>query len=383
MASRAPIPSTRDMHGPKSSWSSASTPFVAGRNVASHSVTRRSPSTLFPCRSSFVASDRERAALLSGQTPFAMKYTLTLSVALSVIGAQAQSTYSFEQTTAPYAPLTGAIDCTFDDGGFDAISELDGQVFQLFGQPFTLGSPYSMVIGDWGFLRFDRTASAVIIDGLFTELEAVDATSTVSYLLTGEPGAYVLTAQWTNWHLAQGPAGNQASWQIRMEQATGIASVHTGPNSGGGLVFNDQTGPNCGLFHANSSFTQCLARVWVEGDPFDPTVDAVANFDFDALHGFPPEGTLYRFTPSTPAGIADLSLAPSFTAFVASDGLHVSLTHGASEQELQLVDAAGREVLRTRVKAPGTVLPIAGLATGVHLLRAVEGSSLPVRLLLP
>lgn len=313
-----------------------------------------------------------------------MKLIITpLAALFIVIGAQAQGTYTFEQTNAPYVPLTAATTCTFDGNGFDEINELDGQVFQLFGQPFTLGSPYSMVIGDWGFLRFDRTTSAVIIDGLFTELEAVDASSTVSYALTGSPGSYVLTAQWTNWHMAQGPVGNHADWQIRFEQATGIATVHTGPNTGGGMVFNDQTGPNCGIFHANNTFTQCLAKLWVEVNPAAPSLDTQANFDFDALHGFPAEGTLYRFTPSTLAGIEQVAPAAAFTAFVADDGLHVNLVSNTREQELQLVDAVGREVLRTRVNAPSVVLPIAGLAPGVHLLRAVDGTSLPVRVMLP
>jgi hypothetical protein len=301
-------------------------------------------------------------------------FTLPLA-ALLVVGAQAQSTYTFEQTTTPYVPLADAVTCTFDADRFDAITELDGQTFQLFGQPFALGSPYSMVIGAWGFLRFDRNGSAVILDGLFTELEAVDANSTVRYQLTGAPGSYVLAAEWTNWHMAQGPAGNFASWRITIEQATGIATVHTGPNSGGGMIFNDQTGPNCGIFHANSSFTQCLARVWVEGDPYEPTVDMVANFDFDALHGFPPEGTLYRFVPTAQVGIAPVAAPAAFTAYVATDGLHVDLPSDAPAQDLHLLDAAGREVLRTRVNPPGAVLPVAGLAPGMHLLRTVDGTA--------
>lgn len=312
-----------------------------------------------------------------------MKHIITPLAALFIVATQAQSTYTFEQTTAPYVPLNGAATCAFDANGFDELDELDGQVFQFFGQSFTLGSPYSMAIGDWGFLRFDRTTSAVIIDGLFTELVAVDANSAVSYVLAGPPGSYVLTAQWTNWSMAQGPAGNHASWQIRFEQATGIATVHTGPNTGGGMVFNDQTGPNCGIFHANNTFTQCLAKLWVEVDPAAPSLDTQANFDFDALHGFPAEGTLYRFTPSTLASIEQVAPAAAFKAFVTDDGLHVDLAGNTREQELQLVDAAGREVLRTRVSAPNAVLPIAGLAPGVHLLRAVDGTSLPVRVMLP
>lgn len=313
-----------------------------------------------------------------------MKHILTPCVALfSILNATAQTTYTFEQTSVPYVPLAGASTCTFDGNGFDEINELDGQVFQLFGQPFTLVSPYNMAIGARGFLRFDRTSSVVVIDGLFADLLAVDSSSTVTYTLTGAPGSYLLTAQWTNWRMEEGPVGNYANWQISIDQATGIITVHTGPNSGGGLIFTDQTGPNCGVFHANSTFSQCLARVWVEGDPFDPTIDAASNFDFDGLHGFPPDGTLYRFVPSTLAGIAQEVPAPTFAAYIAADGLHVDLLSNSPEQELQLVDATGREVLRARVGNDGAVLSVNGLASGVHLLRTVNGSAASVKLVLP
>lgn len=110
-------------------------------------------------------------------------------------------------------------------------------------------------------------------------------------------------------------------------------------------------------------------------------MDVVANFDFDALHGFPPEGTLYRFVPTAPVGIAPVA-SPAFTAYLAADGLHVDLPRtSAPTQDLHLVDAAGREVLRTRERT-GVVLPTAGLAPGIHLLRAMDGTA-PVKVMLP
>lgn len=309
-----------------------------------------------------------------------MERTLLPALAcLFALNGAAQSTYLLDQFTSPYTPLTGDTPCSFDGNGLDAISELDGQLFEIFGQAFTAGTPYSMSIGDWGFLRFDGSGSSVIIDGLFTEIEAVDATSAVSYVITGAPGSYVLTAQWTNWHLSQGPPGNYASWQISIEQINGIISVQVGPNSGGGMVFNDATGPNCGVFMANNSFTVCQAKFWLEVDPASPTIDAVANFDFDALHALPVADTRYRFLPSWDVGVEPVASTGSYGAFVAEDGLHLMLPQELQGHIVQLLDASGREVLRARVEGSVAVLPTTAIAPGMHLLRWVDGAAAPRR----
>ena len=312
-----------------------------------------------------------------------MERTLLPTLAcLMVLSCTAQSTYLLDQFSAPYTPLTGDTPCSFDGNGLDAVTELDGQLFELFGQAFTAGTPYSMSIGDWGFLRFDGSGSSVIIDGLFTELEPVDATSSVSYAITGAPGSYVLTAQWNNWHLAQGPPGNYASWQISIEQANAIVSVQVGPNSGGGMVFNDLTGPNCGIFMANNSFTVCQAKFWLEVDPAFPTIDAAANFDFDALHALPAPDTRYRFLPEWDVSVVPIAATGSYAAFVAGDGLHLTLPPDLQGHTVQLLDARGRELLRARVQGPEAVLPLAGIAPGVHLLHWIDGAAASRRVLL-
>ncbi|HEX2617121.1 MAG TPA: hypothetical protein VHL57_06225 [Flavobacteriales bacterium] len=306
---------------------------------------------------------------------------LSLAVALLSIAGRAQF-YTFQQATAPYVPLIAPTSCTFDANGFDDLTELDGEVFQFFGQSYTAGSPYSMVIGDWGFLRVDGTTSAVIIDGLFTEIAAVDASSSVYYAITGTAGHRVLTAQWTNWHLAQGPADNYASFQITVDQATGVITIHTGPNSGGGLVFNDATGPNCGIFRANNAFTVCHAKLWVEVDPLAPTLDTQANFDFDALHGLPPEGTIYRLTPSATSGIIALERGP-VSAFVIDGGIRIQLPEGSTARTMQLLDANGREVARAMAGGSASVMRTAGLGSGLYVLRPTDGSLASVRVWLP
>lgn len=311
-----------------------------------------------------------------------MKHLLLSFAAFAfAIGARAQS-YVFDQSTLPYQPLTSPTPCQFDQNGFDDVTEFDGQAFDLFGFDYIAGTPYSMSIGDGGFLRFDGTSSSVIIDGLFTDLTPVDTSSTISYQISGTDGQLVLTVQWTNWHLSLGPAGNHASFQMAIDQATGIISVHTGPNSGGGMIFNNITGPNCGIFRANSSFTQCYGKLWVEGDPQMPTLDTQANLNFLALHAFPAEGTLYRFVPVAIAGIDVHALAP-LHAYQAADGLHVELPAAQGELPLQLVDEAGRTVKEVIAHGTNTVIPTGDLPSGVYVVRPLGAALVPVRVCVP
>lgn len=150
------------------------------------------------------------------------------------------------------------------------------------------------------------------------------------------------------------------------------------------MVFNDLTGPNCGIFMANSSFTQCYAKLWVEVDPYDPLIDSFPNFDFEALHALPPSGTLYRFIPGAgTAGIASPVAPAPIDAFVAGDALHIRMPDDIRGVPVRLTDASGREVLRARVDGPATVLSLQGLAPGVHVLYLEDGSRSPSRVLVP
>ena len=315
-------------------------------------------------------------------TPMNRLLTLLLAASLATSASNAQY-YVFAHSQSPYAALTTPIPCTFDVDGFDEVTELDGEVFNFFGVNYTGGAPYSPLIGDWGFLRLEGASSAVIIDGLFTTLEAVDATSSVAYSISGVPGNHVLTVEWRNWHLAGGPAGNHATFQISIDQSTGIASVHVGPSSGGGdNIFNNVNGPNCGIFRANSSFTTCYGKVWVEGDPDSPTIDLAPNFDFDALSSFPTEGTLYRFIPSTIAGIEERQ-PMTLQAFVVADGIRVTCSHPGSDGMLTLFDAGGHEVQRAMMHGSSTVIPTSGLAPGLYLLRMSGTSTNAIKIAVP
>lgn len=292
----------------------------------------------------------------------------------------AQVSYSFEETLLPYQPLDSATICTFDTDGFDRINELDGELITLFGVPIILNDDHPLHVGDFGFVRVDHNNDLMIVDGLFTTLEVHDQNTEVRYTVTGASGARVLTVEWHRWHLSNGPAMNYASWQIRLEQATGIITVHIGPNSGGGTLFTNTSGPNCGVFHAPTSFATCYEKMWVEGQPAAITVDSTANFDFDALFGFPAAHTLYRFTPR----FAVTGLAPEqhpAAAQLMLEGTFLTLQWPATGAhiDVQLLDASGRTVHRDNATGGRWHGDIGRLPAGVYVLQAQSGGAVFTR----
>ncbi len=289
----------------------------------------------------------------------------------------AQVSYSFEETTTPYQPLDPASTCTFDSDGFHRVNELDGELFHLFGSPITFGDDDPLNIGDNGFVRVDHNNALMIVDGLFTTLEVHDQNTDVRYTVTGESGARILTVEWHRWHLSNGPEANFASWQIRLEQATGIITVHIGPNSGGGTLFTNTSGPNCGIFHAPSSFSTCYEKIWVEGQPAAITVDSTANFDFDALLAFPEADAMYRFTPRF--AVTGLTPAPEQpVAQLLTDGAQLTLrwADGNAPLQVRILDASGRVVHRATAQGSTWDHGIASWSAGVYVLHARRGSEL-------
>lgn len=285
----------------------------------------------------------------------------------------AQDSYEFEQLNVPYAELSGDITCVFDDG-FDQITELGDGTFIFFATPFTLGADPMVWIGLNGYVRFDTEERSVIIDGLFTNISPMDGGSRISYTVTGAPGQRVLIAQWHNFSLDNGPNGNYANWQIAVHQANGLIEVHIGPNSGGGNLYTDVSGPNCGIFMAPIDFTSCQARTWIENNGNAPTIDRAATFDFDALHSLPDANTVFRLTPSTNTGVADPGRSNTMSVRVTGDRLEVRLMEAVANGELELLDASGRIVLRTRVQGVLQYIDINALTTGVHALRHVQAN---------
>ena len=193
-------------------------------------------------------------------------------------------------------------------------------------------------------LRIEDAASLIILDGLFTFLEPIDSTSKVTYALNGNSGAHVLVAQWNNWKLANGPDGNYANFQLSLDQATGVAEVRFGPNSGGGVLYNNVNGPNCGIFHAPHSFSQCYGKLWAEGNGDSPTLDSLPNFDFDALMSLPSPNTMYRFTPRSIENAIEEAEVKNSLEHQIIDGSLIIRSIGGAKGSVELIDTAGRKL---------------------------------------
>ncbi len=300
-----------------------------------------------------------------------MKHHTTLLLLLASATTNAQNAYSFERTQQPYAELMDATFCDFNSDGDDPLPELNGETFVLYGQAWTGTSSYPITIGGHGFLRIENASALVILDGFFTNIEAVDSMSNVSYAITGEPGARVLTAQWHNIRLVNGPDDSYLNYQIRLYQATGVVEVHMGPNSGSAMDFTDASGPNCGVFHSPQNFSGCYGKLWVEQDANSPTLDSLPNYDFDALHNLPAPNTLYRFTPRFVVNaVPDRS--PFSTLNAVYDGQRqevlVSTTSEGSGGTFMLLGADGRIVF-VRPASPGLMrFAVIDLPPGMYTL---------------
>ncbi len=299
-----------------------------------------------------------------------MKHLFTLTLLCATITVSAQNAYSFEHDQQPYTELTDPVFCDFNSDADDPLPELNGETFILYDQAWAGTSSYPITIGGNGFIRIETATELVILDGFFTNIEEVDSTSNVSYSITGGAGAKVLTAQWHNIRLTNGPADSYLNYQIRLYQATGVVEVHTGPNSGSSMDYSDASGPNCGIFHSPWSFSGCYGKLWVEQDANNPTLDSLPNYDFDALHNLPAPNTVFRFVPrnSVSAVPSGSPLSPVLNARYDAASAHVFVQLGTdrSSGQLSVIDAAGRS-LRTWAVAGGNLeVSVADLPAGPY-----------------
>lgn len=298
-----------------------------------------------------------------------MKHLLTLLWLCATTIAHAQNAYSFEHTQLPYTELPEAVFCDFNSDGDDPLPELNGETFVLYGLPWTGTASYPITIGGHGFLRIENASALVILDGFFTNILAIDTTSNVSYAITGGPGERLLTVQWHNIRLANGPEDSYLNYQIRLFQATGVVEVHMGPNSGSAMDYTDASGPNCGVFHSPQTFSGCYGKLWVEQDANSPTLDSVPNYDFDALHNLPAPNTLYRFTPRS---VVDA--VPERSPFATLDARYDAAQHEVvvrieaadAGSRLSVLDARGLVVFEQPVRSGLMRLPVGEFAAGAY-----------------
>lgn len=276
--------------------------------------------------------------------------TIILSACLCLqLNLFSQQFYQFVQTSSTYAELVDDSVITAPNFADDLLTviSLDGETFAFFDTNYVFDEAAYFAIQTNGNLRIENAFSAVIIDGLFTNLDSIDENTKLSWKIEGEPGYKIIKAQWKNIQLGFGEEGNFVNFQFWIYQETGIIEIHYGPRSDNNASGFTDNGPNVGIFQSNTSFSDIHEKLWIAGNPESPDLDSNQTFTFPRLTGVPEEGTIYRLVPKhltlhteqTPE-FHSLTLFPNPTV----NQLNVIIGSNNTLLDLTVFDANGKRV---------------------------------------
>lgn len=278
-----------------------------------------------------------------------------------------QPSYTFSIATGTYADLAGAIPLSSDVGvplsDTNFLVDLGGEVVRLYGKDYRVDAGNPLIVDGSGFIRFDGSSDAVVIDGFLANLDRFDGESRISYMIDQNEGERILKVEWRKVAPIDSPevAGDYLSFQVWVHQSSGVVELHYGPR----MLFADSGvavggGPFVGIFRFSQvPVFRIFEKNWLIGNPFDPTYDTTRT-GFSILEGCPPEGTIFRFTPRVATGVdegegmddkdgmGEVKLVPNPT-----DG-RVSVRTVrplAGNARLAVTDALGRVVIETVMQA--------------------------------
>lgn len=297
----------------------------------------------------------------------------------------AQAPYDFEALTGTYVPLDNAPALEFDmydyedgwddpeftaqlgfttdiDGiSFNSVTQIGtGTILFALTQPSAGYIPTLYDLADLGFLNPKNP-------------------SLIRWETTGAPGEQVFALEFHNCGFyeevfSDSVAPSFVNCALRVYEATGVIEYHFGSSFIGPNITEPSFSSLFLQFDPDSYMGQFL---FLNGDAANPTMTLTDDFyDFyysTALSGFPPDGTVYRFTPngntlSVPETAQDeltLSVWPNPTA----DRVEIAF---AGRHGWVLVDAAGRTV-RRGIGHDGIALDLTGEATGTYTFRLDNG----------
>jgi len=259
------------------------------------------------------------------------------------------------------------------------IFELVGDNFNLFDKTYTIDNVKTYIeFSNNGFMRVQDDTSFIVVDAMFTQVDSIDNTTALSYVVEGAQGSKILKVQWKNLALKNGQPGNYVNYQIWLHQLTGIFEIHYGSSSASNNSgFTTANGPNIGLFYAPKSFTQMFEKIWVNGAPGSYTLDSARTVSFSAVSGVPPNGTVLRYIPKKAA----VSIPAIKDAYIevypnpADERINIRLEAPLTEPaKIRLYDISGREVHTYDAKTNTRLLsiPVDSIAEGVYELKLVS-----------
>lgn len=283
---------------------------------------------------------------------------------------RAADDYLFAPSTAAYKPLAAptvvAQNALILTGA--ELQILIGFPFHYWGAAYTTFLPTTFGYGAFGSTDYGFYAFYAGLKGL--------GDSQVGYVLdaSGGVGHRILKVEWTHMGFQQDATGTDyVNFQYWLREGSDQVEIHFGPSSVAAAhyaaLFGSATGPQAVFDAPNGSSFYNL-----QGPAAMPTaVYHPATYLY--LSGYAPAGTVYTYTPSVQAGIADTEarMALSLYPQPATDVLHVAVPGAPdADRRYTILDLNGRTVQAGRLSTDA--IAVAQLPTGTYVLRVQDGA---------
>jgi len=324
-----------------------------------------------------------------------MKKTTTIllfTAAALAFSTLAKAQYSVTTTKTTYTELVSpTVIASGTSIGTHYMLNIPGS-FTMFGKPY--GLDYASTQGvepnifpTPGMTMTEANSNNTNVDvNVFTNCSAqgLDATSSMSYQVTGDTKTGMIKYQWKNMGIkGSGAATDFINVQLWMNRADNTFTIVFGPNqiTGSGAFSNG--GVSIGADQFDATFDHILGSVSLKGDPAAPTLNTATRSitaPASVLTGFPTNGTTYTFKYSTHTSGIDIATIPEpMTMSLFPNPAHTSTKLGYALQEtgnvhISLLDITGKEIKTVfdGIQAVGVheqQIETAELNTGIYYCR--------------
>ncbi len=304
--------------------------------------------------------------------------------------AFAQMNYTFTVYSQPYVPLTSA---TRIDSGL--IWDNTHNFTAPLGFPFkidTINCPY--FISEGGNVSVTDTATVTFSGFILTDASLDDrgyTTDTVShspvkYKLTGTAGHHIFMYEVSNAGFDQqlldiSKMTDSVNLQIWYYEDSGIVELRYGTSLVTGTDYFDPAGPIAGYLE---DFVSGNGTVYMlGGNPASPILQKVPisggmpTIAYSGLSSFPPDGTVYRFTPNfAPLSIGQVFIPENIIVYptVCTDNVMIKYK-GAENLNYDVYSINGAQMNLTGQANKGlNRINISNLPAGMYLLH-LQGSA--------
>lgn len=318
-----------------------------------------------------------------------IKEILFVSVTIFTVTTYAQS-YEVTTSSGSYTTISSSTSLNgtapWDDPEYRIPIGFDFQFFsttinQIYINDAGFGAELTPGPGDTGTTSILIPYYADIADRGYDDNNE-DATtgslSNISYLLEGTLGDRILKIEWNNVGflsdiLADNISTDFTNFQLWLYEGSNVIEIHFGPNSivQPELAFDGDSGASVSLISEINLLTEQISgtAVTLSGNPTNPTVsDSDPNENF--FNGVIPNGTIYRFTPTT-LSISESKTKNLFKAYPvpAEDFLYIDGT--SSPQEYVIINTLGSILEKGKINGSNKI-DIQNYPTGMYSILISE-----------